>query len=274
MLMYFSIGRRDYHRGMIRGVVRPYWEFQTVLRGRSAPWLGRDGIDVWHRRCLWVFPPGVPHGWVSPAGEGCRVMVAHFEAQDVHAALTEACRGGGHLRIALSAGQATRLERLGAEISGHHPVATRLTPFLVDRLRAELCLMAARGVGRGDLAQPPDDQELRARQALAWFGENLERRVGVAEVARAVGVSAGHLRKGFKAAGWSPPHQLLTEIRLQRAQDLLLNSDLTIIEIAEAVGMSGATVLCRQFRQHTGLPPRQWAARAVEGRGAEGGSGG
>ena len=270
MLMYLAIGPRDYHGGMIRGMVRPNWEFQAVLRGRSAPWLGSDAIEVWHRRCLWVFPPGVPHGWASPAGETCRVVVAHFEPDDIRAPLAEACRRAGHLRIDLSAGQATRLERLGQEMLRHHPVSTRMTPFLVDHLRAELCLIAAHGLSRSDLAPPDDDQELRARQALTWFAENLERRVGVAEVARAVGVSAGHLRKVFRAVGWAAPHRLLTEIRLRRAQELLLHSDLTIPEIAEAVGMSGATVLCRQFRQHTGLPPRQWAAEAGGGSPARG----
>ena len=47
----------------------------------------------------------------------------------------------------------------------------------------------------------------------------------------------------------------LTELRIQKACELLDNSDLRIAEIASRVGYDDKLYFSRIFRQHTGLPP-------------------
>jgi AraC family transcriptional regulator len=260
MLMYFGSGTRDYHRRAIGPRVRPYWEFQAVVAGKAAPVLGPEPGGAWFGRSLWVFPPGMPHGWASPPGRPCRVAVFHFEPDDIDPLLHDACRRAGQLRVNLRPCEVTSLGRLTAQLQQHHPTTTRLTPLLVERLRAELCWIAAAHLGPRAAAAPPDDDEVRARQALAWFSEHLGRRVGVAEVAAALHLSPGHLRKIFRSAGLPPPQQMLTDIRLERVKDLLRRTDLSLADIAAAVGFSGPTVLCRRFRDRLGTSPRAWAS--------------
>ena len=59
------------------------------------------------------------------------------------------------------------------------------------------------------------------------------------------------------------PHHYLTQKRVERAQDLLAQTDLSLSEIACAVGFSDQSHLARHFRHTLGVTPGQfrWAQR-------------
>lgn len=260
MLMYFAAGSRDYGQSPIADrVSRPNWEFQAVVAGAAAPTLDHEPAGNFARHSLWVFPPGVPHGWASPRGRSCRVLVFHFEPQDIRPVIKQACEARRYLHTELRAADVRRLRSLAQETSRHYPTPNGLTSLWVDRLISELCWMAAQTSPAHLSADKPCADVDRVRQALAWFVEHLNAHVGVAEVARGIGVSPGHLRKIFKAADQAPPCQVLMDLRLSRAKNLLCHTELSLSQIARAVGLSGPTVLCRQFRQRIGVPPRGWA---------------
>ena len=56
------------------------------------------------------------------------------------------------------------------------------------------------------------------------------------------------------------PIEYLTEIRLNQAKELLLQTEETIESIAHQVGFNDHYYFVRRFRQKTGLPPREYAA--------------
>jgi AraC family transcriptional regulator, transcriptional activator of pobA len=50
----------------------------------------------------------------------------------------------------------------------------------------------------------------------------------------------------------------LRELRLERAQALLADSDLPIAVVAAAVGFVDPDYFCRVFRRHCAMPPGAW----------------
>jgi transcriptional regulator GlxA family with amidase domain len=83
----------------------------------------------------------------------------------------------------------------------------------------------------------------------------MNQHVGVHEMAQAAGVSPAHLRRLFAETGQPSPLKTINGIRLERARHLLRDTELSIAEIADAIGISGPTVFCRWFKQAMNYTP-------------------
>jgi AraC-like DNA-binding protein len=77
-------------------------------------------------------------------------------------------------------------------------------------------------------------------------------------LARELNLSYSHFRQMFKEhTGISPKRYQIT-IRMQRAQDLLANTNKSIKEIAAILGFNSAFHFSRQFNELYGTSPRNW----------------
>ncbi len=72
-------------------------------------------------------------------------------------------------------------------------------------------------------------------------------------------LSLGRFSHIFKEGMGVSPHEYLTRIRIEKAAQLLGNSDLTIAEVAEQTGFSGQNYFSRAFKRYTGKTPREFA---------------
>jgi AraC family transcriptional regulator len=68
-------------------------------------------------------------------------------------------------------------------------------------------------------------------------------------------LSPFHFARAFKASTGLAPHQFVTARRMSRATTLLLGSELSVVDVAHAVGMSNLSHFRRVFRAHTGMLP-------------------
>jgi AraC-like DNA-binding protein len=91
----------------------------------------------------------------------------------------------------------------------------------------------------------------------AHLGDSMD----LATLAAVAGLSIHHFARGFKQSTGLTPHHYLTQKRVERAQDMLAHSALSLSEIAYAVGFSDQSHLARHFRQMLGTTPGQfrWA---------------
>lgn len=65
----------------------------------------------------------------------------------------------------------------------------------------------------------------------------------------------------FKSAIGKTPLMYITEIRISKAKELLLNTNLTMGEIAELTGFSSQNYFIRVFKKHTGISPKRYASQ-------------
>lgn len=77
----------------------------------------------------------------------------------------------------------------------------------------------------------------------------------VAEMAREVGYSPDHFARIFREVLNLSPRDYIVQQRVHRAQQLLLESALSVTQIADALGYESVYFFSRQFKEKTGLSP-------------------
>lgn len=99
-----------------------------------------------------------------------------------------------------------------------------------------------------------------ARQAGALLEASLERGFNVNELCGRLRVSRSALLMAFKSQLGTTPQAHLAQLRLRRAEELLLRSDWKLSTIAAACGFHGEKYFLRAFKESHGLTPSQWRA--------------
>ncbi|MBF6163745.1 helix-turn-helix transcriptional regulator [Streptomyces gardneri] len=85
------------------------------------------------------------------------------------------------------------------------------------------------------------------------------------ELAAAAGVSKYHFLRAFAAVYGLTPAAYLAERRIERAQDLLRATNLTVTEVCMVVGYSSLGSFSSKFRQLVGVTPSEYQAKFADG---------
>ncbi|MCD8482402.1 MAG: helix-turn-helix domain-containing protein [Verrucomicrobia bacterium] len=92
-------------------------------------------------------------------------------------------------------------------------------------------------------------------KALRWMESHLTEEIGIDDVALAAGLSRRSLEYQFQQSLDCSPYQKLLSMRLERAKDLMLNTNKTIQSVALECGFSNQREFCVRFKQKMGLTP-------------------
>ncbi|MCA2012089.1 AraC family transcriptional regulator [Cereibacter sphaeroides] len=96
------------------------------------------------------------------------------------------------------------------------------------------------------------------RQVLRVIDENLHRRITIAELAEAAGLSESWFARAFRAALGETPARIIARKRIDRAKVMLRDTEDPLVEIAVATGFSDQAHFTRVFRSQTGTTPAAW----------------
>lgn len=121
-----------------------------------------------------------------------------------------------------------------------------------------LAVLERAGQDRGAVPRKMDEAVQRAQRLIL---ERYDQALGMEEVARELGVGYSHFRQAFRARTGLSPKQYHLQLRLQKAQDFLANTPMTVKEISELLGFDSPFHLSNQFKARTGLSPQTWRAR-------------
>jgi AraC-like DNA-binding protein len=91
--------------------------------------------------------------------------------------------------------------------------------------------------------------------ALALIHTRPQTHWTVSALAREVDMSRSAFAERFRKVVGSPPLQYVTEVRMQKACDLLLDSELGVKEIAALVGYESSSSFTTVFKRRIGLSP-------------------
>jgi AraC family transcriptional regulator len=85
--------------------------------------------------------------------------------------------------------------------------------------------------------------------------KNLQRPIGVDDMAKAAGMSRYHFSRKFHQASGMPPAKFLSELRLSRAVELIRAETASITRVATEAGFSDVNYFCKVFRKRFGVSP-------------------
>jgi AraC family transcriptional regulator len=106
----------------------------------------------------------------------------------------------------------------------------------------------------------------RFKRVAAYVEEHLGASITLADMANAAGLSRMHFAAQFRVLTGLRPHEYLLRQRIERAQQMLVETRDPLVEIALAVGFQTQAHFTTVFRRFVGDTPYQWRA-ANRGRG-------
>jgi AraC family transcriptional regulator len=264
MLEYLAWGSRTYGDQPVVVTVRHRWEFQAVVTGRCAPVFVDQPEPPLRSHRLWIFSPACAHGWTSEPGQRCEVAVAQFS--DVPDELREWMGEHEQVEVELTPRQARRFVRIVRSLADDYLRFDAVSRLRAERAMLDIAMLAIEASPQRLPAQVQTHAQQTVALALAWYEENMEQGPTVAQVARAVHVSASHLRRLFAATGRGSPLAAMRDVQLARARELLVRTDAPVKQIALTCGFSGPSVFSRVFSSMMRISPVQWRARRRAGQ--------
>ena len=104
----------------------------------------------------------------------------------------------------------------------------------------------------------PRTQVQLAKDAAAYLTQNMDRRITTSELARQFGISESSLKAAFKGVFGVPIFSYMRYCRMQTAADMLINTKLTITEIAGQLGYNNESKFSAAFREIIGESPAKY----------------
>lgn len=222
----------------------------TPLKAHVARYGDTRGRDV---------PVLAGNGWILPAGvDGeCRWEgQSRFLNLELDAATLQQVAGGVALPDfdAVYAFQDPLAQQLAMQLHALGGADENAFGVYRDQLTLALAAHVLQQV-----AQAPREAralpDARLMKAVELMQTKLAAPLTLDDLAAVATLSPFHFAKAFKAAYGSAPHQYLTQLRIERAQQLLRTTTRSIADIVEAVGYSNASHFTAAFRKATGVTP-------------------
>jgi AraC family transcriptional regulator len=101
-------------------------------------------------------------------------------------------------------------------------------------------------------------RERQVLQVLEYINEHLDQNIKLADLAQLLDMSQFHFSHLFKRSIGTAPYQYLLQQRIERAKELLKQTDQSIMDIALECGFNSHSHLSKQFRQLTGITPKAY----------------
>jgi AraC-like DNA-binding protein len=231
----------------------------TLVRGGPDHYIGHEpGAD-----CLEPEEFRVRHGQTEP-GDHPQATVflcgAYQLSGDVGSGLLDALPPVMTLSAAIDDPLRDVVTLLSRELVRTEPAQQ----IVLDRLLDLLLVLAIRSDFRRSATAPRwyrASADPRLSAALQALHENAAHSWTVPELAAISGLSRAAFARAFRGALGQAPMQYLTEWRMTLARDHLRADDLTLAQIADAVGYASPFAFAAAFRRHHGDPPGTWRQR-------------
>lgn len=231
---------------------------------------GKPRVKTWMRDswsdassipgCATIVPAGRPTGWLVD-GE-LDVVTLSISSEAVEAA--PARDQFRSMRFAFSDPLAVALTRqVLAEL--YEPQTAERDVYvttLVDALKAHML----RGPQAANAAAFPTSEfsAYRIHHIMNLVLERPEQEHSLETMAADAGLTPSHFCRIFKRATGISPHKYVMKARLERAQELLANSEMPIAQVADALGFNSQSHFTRAFRGFAGQTPSSWRSARLQ----------
>ncbi|TDF93769.1 helix-turn-helix transcriptional regulator [Paenibacillus piri] len=111
---------------------------------------------------------------------------------------------------------------------------------------------------REEHASSADKQKQVIARVIGYIREHPGRRIAHREIAAHVQLSAEYVSTLFKKHTGTSIKQYMTDVRLERALHLLMETTMNVSQVAEALGYANVYLFSKQFKERYGAPPSKY----------------
>ncbi|MEU2623754.1 AraC family transcriptional regulator [Streptomyces sp. NPDC007157] len=227
----------------------------TLVRGGPDHYIGHEpGAD-----CLEPEEFRARHDPDDPDASRATVFLcgAYRFSGDIGSALLDALPQVLPLSAAVGDPLRDVIDLLSRELASPEPGH----PTVLDRLLDILLVLAIRTSFRQSSTAPRwyrASTDPRLSAALQAMHEDAGHPWAVPELAELSGLSRAAFARTFRNALGQTPMHYLTDWRMALARDHLRDGELSLAEIADAIGYGSPYAFAAAFRRHHGTPPGAW----------------
>ena len=251
----------------------PEYELHLIVSTHGRAYVG-DYIGTYEPGHLVLTAPGVPHNWLVddlPAGgiqanihkvlqfkdETLRQGAQYLDALDELFPMFERARYGIEFF-----GMSELAERRFEEIQGLSGL-TRLSVFLGYLAELARC-KDFRLLSTSHVQGTPDEYTRQDAQIIEYVASNALDDIGLKEVAEKFGMSEKYFSKHFKRATGNTFMDFILRLRVNKACQMLSESDMYVASVCHAVGFNNVANFNRHFFKIKGMTPSEFRRASVD----------
>lgn len=152
-----------------------------------------------------------------------------------------------------------RTWRIAALIADEHAHARPQQSLYIECLLTALFVeLARRDPALAHLSRSRRLTPRQLRRVFEYIDSNVQQAVSLEALAELTGLSVPYFSSAFKASTGVPPYRWHLQARVHKAQQLLLDRESTLAQVALATGFADQSHFTRVFRQISGATPAAW----------------
>ncbi len=234
----------------VRGVHSHFtYEIFFVTDG-SLELVTEGGVTVYEGAAV-IIPPRLKH-YTLPKGDGCFCLL--FVAEQGGDPLPD-----GICALPLSADSRFYITKMAEKAECEGEQAEQECAWLTSLLFSEL--MGSLHTARGTAAAKPIISK-HVNEIEQYINANLYKKITLGDVAGAVFLSQRQISRIVAAEYGCSLSQLVTAKKLDAAQMLLCNTDMSVSAVAAEVGVGAENYFFRLFKKRFGVSPLQYRMQA------------
>ena len=252
-LVLYVVERASYRTLDIRSIERPNWAVSFVLEGSLSTETNGVRSEV-RAGDVMVHPPYTPFSETA-SGPGTHLWMAidlkvppNMDVFQLHPVAPVVALSDPHAYEETFC----RLHGVCSQAASSFRDA-RAFSYTIDLVRQ--ILEAWRSAGSPERPAEMSGRRDRFFEIIQYMQTHLAERVQREDLAKLAFLHPGYFDRIFRAAYGVSPMQMLRDLRLRHACDLLDSTQLQLDAIAEACGLSDATYLSKMFRRRYGTSP-------------------
>lgn len=136
---------------------------------------------------------------------------------------------------------------------------------IANHLLSVLLYNIIRGENKSSLEDQSNTQSRVVAEIKEYIDKNLSNDISLDQLSKAVGYSKNYLCKTFKIKTGLTINSYLNKERINKAAAILINTDMELSEISEAVGYNNIYHFNKTFKKMIGLPPGNFRRNELNG---------
>lgn len=254
-LMDDGEGRTPLHR-------HDFHELAVVLRGKGTHFAGSRAL-ILRPGCVYLLSPGDTHYYEF--SEPMVLLTFMFDKRVLRPFRADLARMPGYDRL-FSTGAPEPEFRLNAKTLAELDILLNaIASESRQRVPGDDALLAAYLLQAFVLIlrdMQHDDRFAYASgdigAAVSFMQHHFGEEIALSRLARMVSLSESSFSRKFREEFGMPPMQWLQRLRIRKATEFLIRSDMTIAQIAQMTGFADPLYFSRLFRKVTGTTPRRY----------------